>query len=106
MARDTSAPARRDDFQTAVGRFWEYVRDKRLLIYMYGDEETKALAEARDVHAADRAISPTDAAILGCFFSDGDANILYTTDVTMQMSQAVIERTKALGKRLTDPTSP
>lgn len=102
LARDSSADNNRDRFDRAMRDFWNYVREERLHIYMYGRPESEALALAEEVRRGDRLITQTDAAIVGCFLSDPDSKVLYSTDATLLSSVELGELIRAHKKRIRD----
>lgn len=103
LAEDTIRQGRQADYEVALLRYWEYIRDGDLNVYMFGATPTTALRHARDLHAQDPLISPTDAAIVGCFLSDDSASVLYTTDTDIILSQVAIDTARGLGKRIDSP---
>ncbi len=102
LARDTIAERRDGDFEAALHLFWEFIKEERLKIYMYGEATSEALALADKVRNKDPRITPTDAAIVGCFLSDGSAQVLYTTDVKVFASSDVRVLLRARSKKMHD----
>jgi len=103
LAEDTIREARQADFEEALRKFREYIRDGNLHIYMFGGNPTTALRYAEELHEEDPIISPTDAAIVGCFLSDEAALVLYTTDTDIITSRTVIGKARELGKKIESP---
>ncbi|MEK6987144.1 MAG: hypothetical protein AABX97_03500 [Candidatus Thermoplasmatota archaeon] len=103
LAEDTHRENRPEDYDHALHKFWEYIHEGDLNIYMFGANPTTAHRYARDIHANDPLITPTDAAIIGCFISDNAAQTLYTTDTDIILSKVVIDMARELGKRIDSP---
>lgn len=94
---------RRDNeegFQEALRLFWQYVRDDRLRLFLFGQRDTEAFSCSREVQVADPIIDATDAAIVGCFLADPTAVVLYTTDQELILSRAISDLARGRGKNI------
>ncbi len=98
LARD-----RRDseeEFAEALRRFWRYIREDLLRIFLFGERDTEAFACSRRIQGEDALIDATDAAIAGCFLADPTPTVLYTTDQKLIVSQKVQAFARERGKSI------
>ncbi len=67
-------------FKRMMELFWSWTKDGKLEFYMFGENPGALFKIEQELYQVDHMLAPTDLAILACFLSDDEAELLFTTD--------------------------